>query len=84
MASQKQRNELPAKLVALQMEAIGKTYEDAISTVEFWKVYTMTKQQNESFRKNAIALIKKVLRCNKSKAIVALDLFMLDIGLRVD
>ena len=62
MASQKQRDELPKTLVTMQMEMIGMTYEDAMSTPEWWRVYSMTSEQYEEFKKKAVPLAKKVLK----------------------
>jgi hypothetical protein len=83
MASQKQRDELPAKLVALQMEIIGLTYEDAMNTPEFWRVYTMNEQQHAMFRKSAMFLIQKTLRCNRKRAESTFAFFDLQFGLQV-
>lgn len=82
--TQKQREELPSKLVALQMEIIGKTYEDAMNTPEFWKVFTMTELQLLDFKRRAIFIIQKTLKCNKKKANLALELFLKDLSLRIE
>ena len=82
MASQKQRDELPKTLVTMQMEMIGMTFEDAMNTPEWWRVYSITTEQEEEFKKKALPLIKKVLRCNKTVAEKTLSWFLLDLGLR--
>ena len=83
MASQKQREELPAKLIALWMEMLGLRYEDAMNTPEFWLVYFLDEVQYAEFRRKALFLIQKTLRCNRSKAITALDLYVADLRLRI-
>jgi hypothetical protein len=80
----KQREEINRKLVSMQMEMIGKTYQDAMDTPEFWKVYTMTTEQTEEWRKKALALIKKTFKINTTKAKSIMDFFELTLGLRID
>jgi hypothetical protein len=43
--TEKQREEINRKLVSMQMEIIGLSYEDAMSTPEFWRVYTLTQSR---------------------------------------
>jgi hypothetical protein len=80
----KQREEINRKLVTMQMEMIGKTYEDAMNTPEFWRVYTMTEEQTEEWRKKALPLIKKTFKVNATKAKTIMSSFELSLGLRVD
>jgi len=54
----------------MQIELIGLTYEDAMSTPEFWRVYTLTTEQTEAWRKDAIKLIQKTFKCNKKRALL--------------
>jgi len=82
--SEKQREEINRKLVTMQMEMIGKTYQDAMDTPEFWRVYTLTTEQTEAWRKLAIPLIKKTFKCNKRRAEMTLGMFELNLGLRVE
>ena len=64
--SEKQREEINRKLVSMQMEMIGLTYQDAMDTPEFWRVYTLTTEQTEAWRKLAIPLIKKTFKLIQS------------------
>ncbi len=80
----KQREEINRKLVAMQMEMIGKTYEDAMETPEFWRVYTLTTEQLEEWRKKALPVIKKTFKINATKARSIMDFFELTLGLRID
>ena len=82
--SEKQREEINRKLVSMQMEMIGLTYQDAMDTPEFWRVYTLTTEQTEAWRKLAIPLIKKTFKCNKRRAEMTLGMFELNLGLRVE
>jgi predicted metallo-beta-lactamase superfamily hydrolase len=81
--TEKQREEINRKLVSMQMEMIGKTYDDAMNTPEFWRVYTLTTEQNEEWRKKALLLIKKTFKINSTKARSIMDFFELQLGLRV-
>ena len=82
--TEKQREEINRKLVAMQMEMIGKTYEDAMDTPEFWRVYTLTTAQAEEWRKKALLLIKKTFKVNSTKAKAIMSSFELSLGLRID
>ena len=82
--SEKQREEINRKLVSMQMEMIGLTYDDAVKTPEFWRVYTLTTEQTLEWRKVAIPLIKKTFKCNKRRAEMTLGMFELNLGLRVE
>lgn len=80
----KQREEINRKLVTMQMEMIGKTYQDAMDTPEFWRVFTLTTEQTEEWRKKALPLIKKTFKVNATKAKTIMGSFELSLGLRVD
>ena len=82
--SDKQQEEINKKLVTMQMEMIGLTYQDAMDTPEFWRVYTLTTEQTLEWRKLAIPLIKKTFKCNKRRAEMTLGMFELNLGLRVE
>lgn len=82
--TEKQREEINRKLVSMQMEVIGLTYEDAMNTPEFWRVYTLTTEQAQTWRKSAIKLIQKTFKCNKTKATLIMNMFETDLGLRVE
>jgi hypothetical protein len=82
--TEKQREEINRKLVTMQMEMIGLTYEDAMNTPEFWRVYSLTPTQEEEWRKKALPLIKKTFKCNKQKALLTMHFFELNLGLRTD
>lgn len=81
--TEKQREEINRKLVSMQMELIGLTYEDAMNTPEFWRVYTLTTEQTEAWRKDALKLIQKTFKCNRHKAELIRGMFELNLGLRI-
>jgi hypothetical protein len=81
--TEKQREEINRKLVSMQMEMIGLTYQDAMDTPEFWRVYTLTTEQTEAWRKDAIKLIQKTFKCNRKKALLTMNMFELQLGLRI-
>ena len=82
--TEKQREEINRKLVSMQMEMIGLTYEDAMNTPEFWRVYTLTTEQTELWRKYAIKLIQKTFKCNRKKAEMVRAIFEIKLGLRIE
>lgn len=79
----KQREEINRKLVSMQMEMIGLTYEDAMNTPEFWRVYTLTTEQTEEWRKKALPLVKKTFKINTAKAKSIIAFFEATLGLRI-
>lgn len=81
--TQKQREEINRKLVSMQMEMIGLSYQDAMDTPEFWRVYTLTSEQTELWRKDAMKLIQKTFKCNKKRAEMIMGVFELSLGLRI-
>lgn len=80
--TEKQREEINRKLVSMQMELIGLTYEDAMNTPEFWRVYTLTTEQTEMWRKDAMKLIQKTFKCNRRRAELIMATFEVNLGLR--
>lgn len=82
--TEKQREEINRKLVSSQMKMIGLTYQHAMNTPEFWRVFTLTTEQTLEWRKDALSLIKKTFKCNKKRAELTLGMFELNLGLRID
>jgi hypothetical protein len=80
--TEKQREEINRKLVSMQMELIGLTYEDAVNTPEFWRIYTLTTEQTLEWRKDALKLIQKTFKCNRKKGELIRGMFELNLGLR--
>jgi hypothetical protein len=46
-------------------------------------VYTLTTEQTEAWRKDAIKLIQKTFKCNRKKALLTMNMFELQLGLRI-
>lgn len=77
------RDTLGMYLVEMQMEAIGKTFEDAESTPEWFNKFTMTQEEFLEFKSMAISIVKKVYKCNKRIAESNFDWWNLNWGLRI-
>lgn len=77
------RENIAMYLVERQMSIIGKTFEDAESDMYWYRNYTMTQEQFLEFKKEAIALIKKVYKCNKSTAEKNFDWWNVNWGLAI-
>ena len=86
--------QLNKDLINLMMEKYGITYDDILSHVDSdkrwvidgqdWFVhYTLTKTEEEEFRKKAVDLIKKRLGVSKAYAENEFSWWNLSIGLRV-
>jgi len=77
------RENIAEHLVDYQLEMVGKSMQEAHMTREWYSKWTMTTEQHEVFKAYALPLIKKVFKCNKSKAENTFDWFDLQFGLRV-
>lgn len=80
--TQKQRDELTKNLIALQMETVGLTYGDAVDRDEWWNYYTITSLEHNDFKRRAIMLIQKTLKCNKRVAESNFSWWDLSVGLK--
>jgi hypothetical protein len=67
------RETIAEHLIDYQLGMIDKSMQEAY----------MTKEQHEVFKAYALPLIKKVFKCNKSKAENTFDWFDLQFGLRI-
>jgi len=77
------RENIGDHLVSYQLEMVGKSMQEAYMTKEWYSKWTMTTEQHEVFKAYALPLIKKVFKCNKSKAENTFDWFDLQFGLRI-
>ena len=77
------RENIAKHLLVYQLSLVGKTLLDTLDEEEWYKVFTLTAQQKEEFDKYALALIRKVCKINKRKAIDALNWFDLGYGLAI-
>jgi hypothetical protein len=77
------RENITDHLVKYQLEMVGRTWEDALADKQWMYNITMTQSQFDKFMEYAIPLMKKVFRCNKTRAQRTLDWFNLNFGLRI-
>jgi len=70
-------------LVEFELEIVGKTLIDTLSTDNWIFDFTMTRAQLEQFHAYAIPLIKKTFHCNKGKAEETFQWFRENLGLRL-
>lgn len=76
------RENIAEHLVEYELSLVGKTMEGVMNDREWYHNNTLTKEQVVEFKKYAIALIKKTLKCNKTKAESTFSWFWLQFGLR--
>ena len=77
------RENIADHLVDYQSGMIDKSKQEAHMTKEWYDKWTMTTEQHEMFKTYALPLIKKVFKCNKSKAESTFQWFDLQFGLRI-
>lgn len=77
------RDNITKHLLVYQLSLVGKTMLDTLDEEEWYKVFTLTREQKTEFDKYAMALIRKIFKCNKKKALEALSWFDLGYGLAV-
>ena len=94
MNKQEKIHQLNVDLINLMMEKYSITYNDIISNLDenkqwlidgknWFQYYTFTQAEADEFRKKAVDLIKKSLRCAKSEAEREFSWWFLDIGLAI-
>ena len=71
-------------LIEHQLNMVGKTMADALKDDMWFFNWTITQEQYEEFEKYAIPLIKKVFKCNTTKAKDTFGWFNLQFGLRIE
>jgi beta-xylosidase len=77
------RTNIAEHLIRKQLEMVGKTWEEAQKDDMWFFNWTMTQEQADMFKAYAIPLIKKVFKCNRSRAEHTFSWFFLEFGLRV-
>jgi hypothetical protein len=70
-------------LLEYQLEMIGKTVQEAKKDDMWYFNWTITQARHDEFKAYAIPLLKKVLKCNKSKAENIFGWFDLQFGLKI-
>ncbi len=77
------RTNISTHLIEYQLNMVGKTMADAQKDDMWFFNWTLTEEQHEEFETYALALIKKVFKCNRAKAKQTFAWFDLEFGLRV-
>jgi hypothetical protein len=77
------RETISEHLIDYQLDMIGKSIQEAHMTKEWYNKWTMTQEQHDKFKAYALPLLKKVFKCNKSRAESTFDFFDLQFGLRI-
>ena len=78
------RTNVADHLVEYQLEMVGKTMAEAYKTEQWYSKWTMTDEQHDQLKAYALPLIKKIFKCNKSRAESIFGWFDLQFGLRID
>jgi hypothetical protein len=77
------RENISEHLLDYQLDMIGKSMQEAHMTREWYNKWTLTQEQHDQFKTYALPLLKKVFKCNKSRAESTFDFFDLQFGLRI-
>ena len=77
------RENIADHLLDYQLGMIDKSTQEAHMTKEWYNKWTMTQAQHDQFKAYALPLLKKVFKCNKSRAESTFDWFDLEFGLRI-
>lgn len=77
------RENIERHLLEYQLSLVGKTMMDTLDDDQWYFNITITREKFTEFEKYAIKLIKKVFKCNTSRAKKTFDWFNLNLGLRI-
>lgn len=77
------RENITRHLIEYQLAMVGKSMMDTLDDDKWYFNITMTTEQFIEFKKYSIKLIKKVFKCNTTKALKTFDWFNLAFGLRI-
>ena len=77
------RENITRHLIEYQLAMVGKSMMDTLDDDKWYFNITMTTEQFEEFKKYSIKLIKKIFKCNTTKALRTFDWFNLEFGLRI-
>jgi len=70
-------------LLDYQLDMVGKTRAEALKDDMWYFNWTITTEQHEQFKAYAVPLLKKVFKCNRTKAEDTFNWFDLQFGLRI-
>ena len=77
------RENISRHLIEYQLAMVGKSMMDTLDDDKWYFNITMTTEQFTEFKKYSIKLIKKVFKCNTTRAKSTFDWFNLAFGLRI-
>jgi hypothetical protein len=77
------RENITRHLIEYQLAMVGKSMMDTLDDDKWYFNITMTTEQFTEFKKYSIKLIKKIFKCNTTKALKTFDWFNLEFGLRI-
>jgi hypothetical protein len=77
------RENITRHLIEYQLAMVGKSMMDTLDDDKWYFNITMTTEQFTEFKKYSIKLIKKIFKCNTTKALKTFDWFNLAFGLRI-
>ena len=77
------RENISRHLIEYQLAMVGKSMMDTLDDDKWYFNITMTTEQFTEFKKYSIKLIKKIFKCNTTKALKTFDWFNLAFGLRI-
>jgi hypothetical protein len=77
------RENIAEHLIDYQLEMIGKSIQEAYMTKEWYNKWTMTQEQHDELKAYALPLIKKVFKCNKTRAENTFSWWDLQFGVRI-
>jgi hypothetical protein len=77
------RENISRHLIEYQLAMVGKSMMDTLDDDKWYFNITMTTEQFTEFKKYSIKLIKKIFKCNTSRALKTFDWFNLAFGLRI-
>lgn len=82
-ARRDKQREVFIKLIDMQMEQHGLTYEDIKNDPKFYTNYTTTPEKEAEWIKGGVELIRKQLHLNKKQAEIEMSWVVLQWGLRI-
>lgn len=83
MKAKVNRANITRHLIEYQLDIVGKRLVDTLDDDLWYFNWTMTTEQHRQFKGYAIPLIKKIFKCNKTRAESTFDWFNEQFGLRI-
>ena len=77
------RTNIGEHLLDYQLTIIGKSRIDILDDDRWFFNWTLTEEQHEQFKAYAVPLIKKVFKCNTTRAKDTFSWFDMQFGLRI-